>query len=113
MKKISSFIFIFVFLVLLGGCYCGPCCPTCPPTQTGSCNLIVTVTYTSNVYGTLYLNDKSTGLYVDFEYCPSAQIKKVPCGLAKVYFIDSGPCVSHVEYIDLKPGDNYITFTYW
>lgn len=112
-NKAVLLIIIFISLVCLNGCYCCGPCITCP-SPTPKCSLTVIATYTSNVYGYVYLNDQNTGKYIDFEYSPNIRFENLPCNqMVKVYVVDSGPCFSHVQHIYLNPGGNTLYFTYW
>jgi len=106
---ISFLVVTFLVGLFLTGCY--TCCPTCPPV-TQSCTLKITAGYW--VWGTVYINDQSTGQYIDFETKPSTTISNVPCNqMIKIYLIDPCGAISRTEYFYTTPGINYLYFTDW
>lgn len=116
--KFGMFGLILLFLlgiVFLTGCQIvlttPDCCtpPITPPIQT--CSL--TVTAGDYVWGTIYVNDLSTGQYVHYQSQPTATVS-VPCNqYVKIYIIDSCGAISHTEIVYIYPGTNYLYFAYW
>lgn len=108
MKKVGLLLVLVAFVFLTGCCL--NCCPTCPPIQT--CTLTVEAGYW--VWGTIYINDQSTGQYIDFESNPSTTIANVPCNQTiKIYLIDNCGAMSRIEYMYIAPGTNYLYFDNW
>lgn len=116
--KFGMFGLILLFLlgiVFLTGCQIvlttPDCCtpPITPPIQT--CSL--TVTAGDYVWGTIYVDDQSTGQYIDFEGQLTTTVV-VPCNIwVAIYIVDPYGCQSHTEYIYIHPGNNYLYFAYW
>lgn len=118
MKRIGlSLLILLVGIILLTGCNC---CPTCPSSDGLGCSLkiitgvVVWDEYTKNVWGTVYINFKSTGQEIDYETNPVAIIDEVPCN-QKIYvsIVDSGGCESHIEEIFTVQGENILYFDYF
>jgi len=127
MKRIGLILLILVGMIILTGCsiiFTAPdCCTppiTPPPAQT--CSLTFTAGY--GVWGTIYYQTSTgqivnTGQYIDYDdywgiYQPTATVYNMPCGQEIwVYLVDACNDVSHVEVIILKPGQNFLYFSYW
>lgn len=110
-----------LLIIFFGGLFLNACCPTCaypnccPSAPTPRlCNLTIIANINSNVYGTVYINGKSTGQYIDFEYCPVIKITNLSCNQSlSVYIKDNFGCISHTENVWLSSIDQFLYFTYW
>jgi hypothetical protein len=109
MKKALILLIAVILIVLLNGCMCCPTCPSVPQ----SCSL--TITAGEYVWGTIYINDQSTGQYIDYQSQPTVNVNVSCDQYAKVYIIDTcdNPAQSHTEYIYINKGVNYLYFAYW
>jgi uncharacterized protein YceK len=108
MKRLLLILMVLTGIIVLGGCSIVFDCCT-PPTQ--QCYLIITAG--DYVWGIIYVNDQSTGQYIDYLTQPTVTVS-VPCAeYIKVYIMDTCNDQSYTEHIFINPGKNYLHFPYW
>ena len=106
-KNIIFIITIISIIVLLSGCQ--PAQNTTPPIPS-----YASLTFYSssvNVWGYVWVNGFSTGKWIDFN--GAVTVTGLSTGLASVQVVDNWGAGSHMEYINLVPGNNVVNFTYW
>lgn len=108
-KFISIIIAILLGFTLLTGCTPAVTPPPTPPTpQTAT---LTVYSSSASVWGYVWVNGFSTGQWLD--YNGAVTITGLSTGLASVQIVDNWGVSSHVEYINLVPGQNILNFTYW
>ena len=115
MKKLLLVLMVLFGMIVLVGCNIVITAPDCctPPVTPPIQNCYLTVTAGDYVWGTIYVDDQSTGQYIHYQSQPTVMVS-VPCNTwVRVYIIDSCGAESHTEYIFINPGTNYLYFAYW
>lgn len=77
-------------------------------TTPAGCSLVV---ISGACCGQIYVNGKDTGKFL--EPFQSETIYVSCYQSVSVYLVGSYGCHSHTEWVDTKPGPNYVYFNYW
>ncbi len=108
LKRVGFFFLVLSVIALLCGCGGGGTTPPPPPPAYATLTVYSSGYY---VYGYVWINGFSTGEYLD--YNGAVTITGLTPGLTSVQIKDQYGYSSHIEYINLVPGNNVLNFTYW
>lgn len=114
--------FVLILLVLLGVIFLSGCCGwdfcggfVIPAPQ---CNLAV-IAESPDIWGNVFAQSLLTGEvfiggYINYFGVKQTIFYNIPCNQTiVVWIVDPCGSVSHREYVYIKPGQNYLFFTYW
>jgi len=118
MKRLLLVLVILGSIVFLAGCcfdFCGGF--VLPPQPQPQGNLTV-IADSPDIWGNVFAQSLLTGEvfiggYIHYFGVKQTVFYNIPCNQTVVWIVDSCGSISHKEYVYIKPGQNYLFFTYW